>query len=281
MASTAPGHNDAVPPPGLCSLVASYAGRCQPSVPFPADSWRRALDGSRPGITRFLRDDRYTRPDGNGRRTVTRAAIRCVCADIDRQNPDDVLAAFILVMAWGNGTRAAFRGIPNTKRAMSHPGVHEVLANAAQALRGDYSIERAYTDFSLPGIGQAFFTKWFAFAGYLPGRPWQPLILDSRVYRTLNETLRVTTIDMAGTNLWAARYLAYVGHMHDWAQFITSNGCCAVDAERLEWIFFAHNGEPLPQACKAQTQPPCPGSLSQPPCCTLGEPLPRLGAGDH
>jgi hypothetical protein len=109
----------------------------------------------------------------------------------------------------------------------------------------DHSIERAHADFSLPGIGQAFFTKWFAFAGYLPDRTWQPLILDSRVYRTLNTTLRVTTIDMAGTRRQAARYMSYVGHMHDWAQLITSNGC-AVDAERLEWIFFAHNGEPLP-----------------------------------
>ncbi len=124
------------------------------------------------------------------------------------------------------------------------------LANAARVLRGatstaDRGIETAHAEFSLPGIRQAFFTKWFAFAGYLPGRAWQPLILDSRVYRTLNLTLGVNTIDMAGTLSRATRYMSYVGHMHDWAQLITSNGC-PIDAERLEWIFFARNGRPLP-----------------------------------
>jgi hypothetical protein len=117
----------------------------------------------------------------------------------------------------------------------------------------DHSIEKAHTDFSLPGIRQAFFTKWFAFAGYLPGRTWQPLILDNRVYRTLNRTLHVSTIDMAKSRRRAARYMSYVDHLHNWAQLITSEGC-AVDAERLEWIFFAHNGKPLPQAREAWTQ---------------------------
>ena len=41
--------------------------------------------------------------------------------------------------------------------------------------------------------------------------------------------------------------MCYVNHLHDWAQLITGEGC-AVDAERLEWIFFAHNGKLLPQA---------------------------------
>jgi hypothetical protein len=256
MTYTAPGQNGAVPPPGLCSLVASYEGRHQRPVLFPADSWKRALAAGRPGITRFLHDDRYTTPGGNaglplgGWRTVTRGAIRCACADIDLENPDDVLPALVLVMAWGTGRRAPFRGIPNTKRAVSAPGAHQALANTAQVLRSatstaDRSIELAHANFSLPGIGQAFFTKWFAFAGYLPDRAWQPLILDSRAYRTLNRTLGVNTTDMAGTRSRAARYMSYVGHMHDWAHLLTSNGC-AVDAERLEWIFFAHNGRPLP-----------------------------------
>ncbi len=111
MTYTASGQNGAVPPPGLCSLVGSYEGKNQQPVLFPAGAWTRALAAGRPGITRFLHDDRYTTPGGNaqlpldGWRTVTRAAIRCACADIDLEDPDDVLPALVLVMAWAPGGR--------------------------------------------------------------------------------------------------------------------------------------------------------------------------------
>lgn len=97
----------------------------------------------------------------------------------------------------------------------------------------------------LPGVGQAFFTKWFSFAGHTPTRIWQPLILDSRVYATLNDTLKITTTAMVGSRNRAARYVAYVDHLHQWADFPTAEQQ-ANSAERLEWIFFAHNGQPLP-----------------------------------
>ena len=79
----------------------------------------------------------------------------------------------------------------------------------------------------------------------MPGRGWQPLILDSRVYATLNETLNVTTIDMTSSRIRARRYAAYAAHIHQWADDMTADGH-AVSPERLEWIFFAHNGRPLP-----------------------------------
>ena len=44
--------------------------------------------------------------------------------------------------------------------------------------------------------------------------------------------------------------MSYVDHLHNWAQLATTEGW-AVDAERIEWIFFAHNGKPLPQAPEA------------------------------
>lgn len=47
------------------------------------------------------------------------------------------------------------------------------------------------TSHPIHGVGEAFFTKWFAFAGFVPGRDWQPLILDSRVRATLHQTLDV------------------------------------------------------------------------------------------
>jgi hypothetical protein len=245
------------PPNGLHSLVASYAGTGQAAVLFPAASWTRALEGGRPGITRFLHDIRYTESDNSaqasdrGRRTITRAAIRAAIADIDMQDSDEVLAILVLVMAWGYGIRSSARGIGNTRRAVTDQRAHYVLSVSADRLRGAVSIDdcriaEAYADFRLSGIRRSFFTKWFAFAGYSTGRSWQPLILDDRVYRTLNKTLGVTTTDMAaGSRNRAARYAAYVDHLHSWAESMTCDQF-AVDAEWLEWILFAHNGGSLP-----------------------------------
>ncbi len=248
-----------LPPGGLCSLVESYAGKQQAPVRFRVPSWESALADSQIGVTELLRDDRYTESCTSerwrraGDRTVTRVAIRSACEATDLDDADQVLRAFVLVMAWGSGTSGT-RGLRNTVSAVSCPDTaHKVLSNAAQALRrsksiSDHSLESVHAAFALTGVRQAFFTKWFSFAGHVPGRTWQPLILDSRVYATLNDTLGVTTISMAGTRNRAARYAAYIGHLHQWAGSLTAEGC-AVDAERLEWIFFAHNGRPLPPAC--------------------------------
>jgi hypothetical protein len=126
-----------------------------------------------------------------------------------------------------------------------------VLAIAAHALRGantlgDGAIEHAHATFRLPGVRQAFFTKWFAFAGRVPNRAWQPLILDSRVYATLNDTLMISTTSLAGSRNKAARYRAYVEAMHAWARDLSADGR-TVTAERLEWVLFEHNGKPRPE----------------------------------
>ena len=240
------------PPSGLRSLVESYEGKEQAPVRFRVPSWDRALADSRPGITELLRDDRYTTPCTSerfrcaGDRTTTRAAIRCACEAIDLDDTDQLLRAFALVMAWGSGTTNG-RGLRNTARAVSCPETaRAVLSSSAKALRHsasmfDRSLARVHATFALPGVQQAFFTKWFSFAGYVRSRAWQPLILDSRVYATLNETLQVTTTSIAGSHNRAARYVAYVDYLHRWANSLAAEGC-AVDAERLEWIFFAHNG---------------------------------------
>jgi hypothetical protein len=247
-----------IPPPrGLCSLVASYEGKHQAPVRFRPSSWERSLADAGPGLTRLLLDDRYTQayvsqPSSRAAdRTVTRAAIRSACKDIDWDNADQVLPCFVLVMAWGSGTTGS-RGLRNTARAVRNSeSAHAALAKSALLLRqsssiSDRRLEKAHATFALPGIRQPFFTKWFSFAGQVAGRRWQPLILDSRVYATLNETLDVTTISMAGgTRRRAVRYAAYVDTLHSWARFLSDKGCDA-DAERLEWILFQHRGGPLP-----------------------------------
>jgi len=169
---------------------------------------------------------------------------------MDLRDALQVLSIFVLIMAWGSGPKPG-RSIRNAARALSQDeAAHAILAVSARDLRlsispPDGMVEFAHAGFALPGVRQSCFTKWFAFAGYMPERSWQPLILDSRVYATLNRTFAVTTHEMAGTPRRSRRYAAYVDTMHQWAQSLTQDGC-AVSADRLEWILFAHDGRLWP-----------------------------------
>ena len=169
---------------------------------------------------------------------------------MDLNDPEQVLQSFVLVMAWGSGTTGS-RGMRNTARALSDPdaacktlvGSTRLLREARSAARG--ALPQVHQEFRLHGVGQSFFTKWFSYAGFAPERAWNPLILDSRVLATLNQTLQISTRTMADDRRWAARYVAYVEHLHRWADEMTTTDR-PVDGERLEWILFEHNGKPLP-----------------------------------
>ena len=243
-------------PPDVARLVRHYKGKNQAAVRFRVPSWQRALASCSGNVTAFLTDDRYTTPCSSepyrrlGDRTTTRLKVRAACLAMDLNNRDQVLQTFVLVMAWGSGTTGS-RGLRNTARALSDPdAAYTVLAGSARSLRAARSLSealrQAHRDFKLAGVGRAFFTKWFSYAGYVPGRKWNPLILDSRVLATLNKTLHVTTRMMADDDRrWAVRGAAYVEHLYCWASELTAAGC-PVDGERLEWIMFEHNGKPLP-----------------------------------
>jgi hypothetical protein len=172
----------------------------------------------------------------------------------------EVIQAFVLVMAWGSGTTNN-RSLRNTRKSLSDLGkAASVLRESASHLRsaGEFhDVIDIHRGFHLPGVGEAFFTKWFAFAGRSPGREWQPLILDSRVRATLNTTLGVRLNQLAPRRNDPYRYVAYLAAMRDWAA--QSKG--SMTPERLEWILFHWNGKPiedlrgpnLPQACISRT----------------------------
>jgi hypothetical protein len=245
-------------PHGLHALVASYENRTQLPVRFRPSSWDNVLAASQTGITSLLRDDRYTEaydgrsPSLPGDRTTTRAAVVAACSAMNLDDTSQVLRAFVLTMAWGSGTTGS-RGLRNTAAALTDvQRAHAMLSDSARILRRSTAISggdlrKAHAGFVLPGVRQAFFTKWFTFAGDVRGRPWQPLILDSRVYTTLNCTLDVGTVSLAGSRIRAARYQAYVDTIYKWAHALAAEGL-AVDGQRLEWILFAHNGQPLSAA---------------------------------
>ena len=128
--------------------------------------------------------------------------------------------------------------------ALEDPSVAAVvLRNAATGLRaiehlGDPALIEVHRRFSLSGVGEAFFTKWFGFAGFVPERDWQPLILDSRVRATLNKTLSAWLNRLTEARNDPHRYVACLTAMHRWAAALPQ----PMSATRLEWIMFTHNG---------------------------------------
>lgn len=240
-------------PATLAALVAAYSGDSQGAVRFRPDTWDRKL-ATAPGATALLRSEAYTKPAVQGGaaragdRCVGRSQILAAAADMDVADLASVLPVFVLTMAWGSGTSAT-RSLRNTASALADPQrAHTVLAAAAETLRNAEAepgtlLRQAHRHFRLRGVGEAFFTKWFAFAGHVPDRCWQPLILDSRVRATLRKTLDVDLARATVERRAAARYATYVDLVHQWARDVSQKDLPA-DAARLEWILFRHNGAP-------------------------------------
>jgi hypothetical protein len=101
---------------------------------------------------------------------VARGSIIDACAALNLADDQAVIAAFVLVMAWGSGTSNS-RSLRNTKKSLKDlSAAVTALRESAVALRRienvtDPATIEVHRRFSLPGAGEAFFTKWFAFAG--------------------------------------------------------------------------------------------------------------------
>lgn len=213
----------------------------QSAVEFKSDTWRSILSRW-PAAERVLTDDRYSKDVGEGRRIVSRNDLRSVVADMDLAVSEEVQAAFTLVVVWGSGVRSrSYRYLP---LALAAPEcVDQLRASALSCRAGDFA--GAYARMRLAGVGPAFFTKWFAFAGVSSQRVLHPLILDARVRRTLTSTLGVDMRQLGGRRMSAAaRYVAYVELVEGWAASLRADGML-VSAEEIEFALFAHNGNPV------------------------------------
>lgn len=231
-------------PPLLRDLIRNLDGHEQAAVPFRPESWVTQLAGTCPDhVLDVLVDSTVTtsRDDGSGRlRTVARANLDDLAARTRTDDPDGLSRLFLLVQVWGSGltgrrtprfTRIAFG---DWRRLAGH------LAGSAELLRaavGTDALAEAHRGWSVPGVGPAFFTKWFTFAGTSAGRDWQPLILDSLVLSAINSRdgglglLLASFTDRRGAG---PRYQGYVEKVHQWARDL------GVSAARVEWALFMH-----------------------------------------
>ncbi|MFC8921699.1 hypothetical protein [Cellulosimicrobium sp. NPDC057127] len=228
-------------PPALPALVDSHAADEPDAVRFRPRTWETTLADVEPPVRAVLRDDAITGPSVrvSGDRVVDRDAVLKVATSNDLDDDRALLRAFLLVQVWGSGTSGG-RTLRHTATAFAHrEQLVAALRTSAERLRAaddTTALADAYAGWSCPGVGPSFFTKWFTFAGRREGRAWQPLILDQRVYRSLNGSLDVRLVDLAGQPARSARYRAYVEAVHAWSAEL------AVAADRLEWVLFVDNG---------------------------------------
>lgn len=129
-------------------------------------------------------------------------------------DPDTLRDLFVAVMIWGSGTTNG-RGPRYTEVALSDVRMPTVLRATREAVR-DGDLSGAYRQFVLNGVGRSFFTKWFAAVDDRDATCDRALILDDRVFRSLN-ALGWSSWKAAGTRHWPTRYATYVSSMHRWA----------------------------------------------------------------
>jgi hypothetical protein len=241
----------------ISELLDAYRGGTQEPVPYRPATWLASLEpaGVEPAVLAVLTDDAWTAPaTRTGDRLVGRADLERLIDAMDVDGDVEVLRAFLLTQAWGTGTTGN-RTIRHTTNAFRHrDALIAGLRRSTDTLRGASTTDAlvvAYEDWAVPGVGQSFLTKWFAHAGRVAGRDWQPLILDQRVLRTLNSTLSITTKELAGTGRWAERYRAYVDVVHTWAREVEYGAT----APWIEWVLFRHNGaEQLPSRAEDRAE---------------------------
>ncbi|KAB2591490.1 hypothetical protein F5983_16360 [Streptomyces arboris] len=197
---------------------------------FRPDTWRPRLEPFEAGHVLDIGKESTSGRRGDrelGRDDVT--ALRSHAGD----DPAGLRDLFVAVMIWGSGTTNG-RGPRHTYAALSDARLKDVLRDTHASVRSG-NLEAAYTRFTLNGVGRSFFTKWFAALDDRGPDADRALILDARVFRSLN-ALGWTSREAAGVSHWPTRYAVYVSTMHTWAREL------GVTAEWLEWLLFDVNG---------------------------------------
>ncbi|MGW2789498.1 8-oxoguanine DNA glycosylase OGG fold protein [Streptomyces sp. NPDC001251] len=214
----------------LQSLVVRHGECVQKPVRFRPGTWHPRLASC--GAAHVLDIGVQSRGVPAGDRLIERGDLARL-RDLAGDDADGLRDLFVAVMVWGSGTTNG-RGPRYTEAALSDTRLPRVLGATRDAVRsGDLS--GAYRQFVLKGVGRSFFTKWFAAVDDREATCERALILDNRVFRSLN-ALGWSSWEAAGTRHWPTRYVTYVSAMHGWASSLS------VTPDWLEWLLFHLNG---------------------------------------
>lgn len=165
---------------------------------------------------------------------------------------DGQLRLFIATLIWGRG-KSNGRMREHIIKALVHPSRDEVLARTQEiAVAGQ--LGGAYAAWRLPGLGPAFFTKWLWSSTLRCPPDERGLILDARVWATLNGPLGWSSVvATGGSRRRPERYVAYVTAARRWASELTTDEA-DVSAEDVEWALFHANGD-IARLASAKTSP--------------------------
>ncbi|MEU6761762.1 hypothetical protein ABZ916_04490 [Streptomyces sp. NPDC046853] len=214
----------------LQRLVVRYAESVQEPVQFRPETWRPRLV---PHGAAHVLDIGVESASGLGGECLVERGDLARLRDHAGDDAEGLRDLFVAVMIWGSGTTNG-RGPRYTEMALSDPRLPKVLQTTCEAVRGG-DLGGAYRQFALRGVGRSFFTKWFAAVDDREATCDRALILDRRVFRSLN-ALGWSSWQAAGTRYWPTRYATYVNCMHAWASTL------GVTADWLEWLLFHLNG---------------------------------------
>ncbi len=171
------------------------------------------------------------RIDANGK-TVDRRLLSSMSLTVQESSADRV-ACWFATMVWGAGPRRRHR-LRQWTGAM-RPTLAEDLARSLAAA-ADSRMADAYLAARLPGVGEAYLTKWLWALGLPSARVMspRPMVLDSRVWQVLNQCGWRPT----GRNQ-AERWVDYCASLRRWAVILCDlHPGWLVDAERLEQLLF-------------------------------------------
>ncbi len=208
--------------------------------------WLR--DGTRPG-----RRSAYPLPPANSRPAVAlledprlrasttsteelavdRAMLVALAGDATSADPAALIRLFVATMMWGSGTTYG-RGPRRTAEALSADNLADVLLETRDAVHTD-DLVSAHRAFSVQGVGESFFTKWFWTASLDREDQRRPLILDNRVRAVLHRILG--SHPSWKVHRGGAGYDAYVAVIHDAADALSPT-FPHIDAEKIEWLMF-------------------------------------------
>jgi hypothetical protein len=86
-----------------------------------------------------------------------------------------------------------------------------------------------------------FFTKWLWAASGTGAPAAKCLVLDSWVWKSLNDSLGWNSVEAAGTQARSDRYAAYVAGAHRWARALSIDSS-PVSGEDVECVLFTADG---------------------------------------
>jgi hypothetical protein len=218
--------------------LAEAASR-QPPVPFVPRTWCAWLQKAGDERLKAVSDRAETLMAwiGVSDPTIPRRHLRHLAA---ADSPDADLRLLVATLSWGRGKRNG-RMLPRMVETLKAADRNDVLSRTASAA-AEGRIVDAYRAWTLPGLREPFFTKWLWSAGTRSTSPAAaPLVLDGRVWRSLNRGLTWDSIIAAQSWERACRYEAYCEAMVRWATGLS--GSIRVSAEDVEYGLFYANGD--------------------------------------